>query len=140
MTLELTYALMVGALSGVVSSLAHICFWSILAHLSPARTAPWLTASGQNVVGILLHTAAGLGIGLAFWLSWGYAGLIAVPWWLRGLSFGGLSWVAFSLPVLLSQHAAGEIAWRRLAAIAAQWATTCLLTALTCSWSWAKIV
>jgi hypothetical protein len=137
--LELTYALFLGALSGLASALAHTSLWSAIARASPKKSAPWITAVGQNAAGVIVHSLAGIALGLAFWLSWGYAGLFPTSWWVRGIAFGALSWAACSLPILLTQAAARELSMRRVLVIAAQWATTCVLTGLACSWSWSKI-
>ena len=65
--MERSYLLLTGALSGLVSVLAHAVIWSLAEVVRP-RIAT-LNASNQqlDVPDILLHMLAGTGLGLLFW-------------------------------------------------------------------------
>ena len=138
--MELTYLLMMGSLSGLVAVLAHSVLYSIYE----------LVRSGGTSVGPLqltdafLHLVCGTGLGLLFWLSWGLAAIVDVPWWVRGLSFAMLCWVPLSLPAVLNAwlSAAPErgLSAKMMAVMASRWATTCLIAGLTCAWSWERSV
>jgi hypothetical protein len=137
---ELTYLLMMGSLSGLVAVLAHSVIYSIYE----------LVRSGGTAVGQLqltdafLHLVCGTGLGLLFWLSWGLAAIVDVPWWVRGLAFAMLCWVPLSLPAVLTAwlSAAPErgLSAKMMAVMASRWATTCLIAGLTCAWSWERSV
>jgi hypothetical protein len=134
--MELSYLLLIGSLSGLVSVLLHAVLASLL---ETVRRVP----AGQEhpqlqLTDALLHMLCGTGLGLLFWLSWGLAAIVAVPWWLRGTAFAGLSAVALALPAIL------DIAWTRgltrrmTLAIVSRWATTFLVAGLACAWSWER--
>lgn len=134
--MERSYLLLTGALSGLVSVLAHAVIWSLVEIVRP-RIAT-LNASHQqlDVPDILLHMLAGTGLGLLFWLSWGLAAIVDVSWWLRGLIFGSLGWLILGLPAVISMARAREIAAGPTAVIATRWAMTCVIAGLACAWSW----
>lgn len=136
--MERSYLLLTGALSGLVSVLAHAVIWSLVEVVRPRVAA--LNASNQqlDMPDILLHMLAGTGLGLLFWLSWGLAALVDVSWWLRGLTFGSLGWLILGLPAVVSMARAREIAAGPAAVIATRWATTCLIAGLGCAWSWGR--
>src|SRR4029079_8847963 len=79
--MDLTYLMLTGSLSGLVSVLLHSV-------LSSARTAerPRATVPPLQVSDALLHMLYGCGFALLFWLSWGLAAVVAVPWGGRGLA------------------------------------------------------
>jgi hypothetical protein len=133
---ELTYLLMMGALSGLVGVLAHSVVYSVFE----------LIRSRGKAMGTLLltdaflHLICGAGLGLLFWLSWGLAGLVEVPWWVRGVTFASLCWLPISLPAVLNVWFSTQLSTKTVAAMATRWATTCLIAGLTCSWSWERSV
>jgi hypothetical protein len=136
--MERSYLLLLGALSGLVSVLIHAVFWSLVELLRAAAPQPKTATAKLDFPDILLHVSAGTGLGLFFWLSWGLAAVVAVPWWTRGLVFGGLAWVFIGLPAIISLARARSGAAGATSAIALQWATTCLIAGLACAWSWAR--
>jgi hypothetical protein len=135
---DLTYLLLMGSLSGLVAVLAHSVVQSIY-ELVRSRGA---TMGSLQMTDALLHLVCGTGLGLLFWLSWGLAALVDVPWWVRGLSFAALCWITLSLPAVLNAwlSAAPErgISMKMATLIASRWATTCLIAGLTCAWSWQR--
>jgi hypothetical protein len=129
--MDLTYLMLTGSLSGLVSVLMHSVLWSLVETVRPDAPAAPLQFSEA-----LLHMLFGIGFGLLFWLSWGLAALVDVPWWVRGLSFGGLCWLSFAVPSVIGAALAGAIPRSATAALASRWATTSLLAGLACAWSW----
>ena len=137
--MELSYLLLTGSLSGLLSVLAHAVLWSLFATFRvPLPGAP--AASPLQVSDALLHMLAGLGSALLFWLSWGLAAVVDVPWWVRGLSFAVLCWIAFALPTVLAIAMARAVPVPIAAALASRWATTYLIAGLACAWSWEQSV
>lgn len=137
--MERSYLLLLGALSGLVSVLFHAVLWSLIDVVRPAAGAdPKSAAARLDIPDIALHVASGTGLGLLFWLSWGLAALVDVPWWLRGIAFGALAWVCIGLPAIISLARAKSGAAGATSVVALQWATTCFIVGLACSWSWQR--
>lgn len=142
--MERSYLLLLGALSGLVSVLLHAVLWSLLELVRPASGAAAINLETRaamarlDVPDILLHVLAGVGLGLMFWLSWGLAAVVSVPWWARGFTFGGLAWAVMGLPAIISLARARSGARGATGVIALQWATTCLIAGLACAWSWER--
>jgi hypothetical protein len=136
--MELSYLLLMGALSGLVGVLAHSVVYSMFELIqSRGRVGGTLLLSDA-----FLHLVCGSGLGLLFWLSWGLAGLVDVPWWVRGVTFAALCWLPISLPAVLNAWISAQraLSTKAIAAMATRWATTCLIAGLTCSWSWERSV
>ena len=74
----LTYLMLTGSLSGLVSVLLHSILASARTSVRPGAVIPPLEISDA-----LLHMLYGCGFALLFWLSWGLAAVVAVPWWVR---------------------------------------------------------
>lgn len=137
---ELSYLLVMGSLSGLIAVLAHSVVYSLY-EMVRSRGAPM---SSLSLTDAFLHLICGTGLGLLFWLSWGLAAMVEVPWWVRGVSFALLCWVPVSLPAVLAAwiSAAPErgLSTRTMAMMASRWATTCLIAGLACAWSWERSV
>jgi hypothetical protein len=129
--MDLAHLMLTGSLSGVISVLLH----SILASARSAAIAVPVVPPLQ-VSDALLHMTYGMGFGLLFWLSWGLAAVVDVPWWVRGLSFGSLCWLAFSVPGVVGVGLARRLPVPVIAGLASRWATTSLIAGLSCAWSW----
>jgi hypothetical protein len=136
--MELSAALLGGSLSGLVSLLAHSVVWSAIHVVRPPKQNAPASYANLDYAEVFLHMFAGAGLGLLFWLSWGLAAIVDVTWWKRGLLFAGLCWLVLALPPLISMTLNGRGSPRAATAIAARWATTCLITGLVCAWSWAQ--
>jgi hypothetical protein len=135
--MELSYLIFTGALSGVISALGHSVAWSAVALLqSPPQARTFASTTTLEVLEILLHMCAGAALGFLFWLSWGLAAVVDVAWWVRGVSFGCLCWLALALPAMTSLAMIQRISIAAAASTASRWATTCVLTGLSCAWSW----
>ena len=122
--MDLTYLLLTGSLSGLVSVLAH----SVARRPRVAAVAPGAPSRSPplQVSDALLHMLCGTGSALLFWLSWGLAAVVDVPWWVRGLSFGSLCWLSLARAERrrASHCARGLPVGATIAAIASRWATT----------------
>jgi len=133
--MELSYLLLMGSLSGLVSILGHSVFWSAAELIRPPARETYADLPALEVI---LHMACGIGLGFMFWLSWGLAAIGDVPWWQRGLSFGGLCIVVLVLPLTISTLSSRSIESGRLSALTARWVTTCLIAGLACAWGWSR--
>ncbi|HKE93149.1 MAG TPA: hypothetical protein VKB34_02495 [Povalibacter sp.] len=136
--MERSYLLLTGALSGLVSLLAHAVIWSIVEMIQPRIRVATASNRQLDVPDILLHLVAGTGLGLLFWLSWGLAAIVDVPWWRRGLIFGSLTWLTVATPAVFSMARARQISFGPALVIATRWATTCLIAGLACAWGWQR--
>jgi hypothetical protein len=136
----LSYLLIMGSLSGLVAVLAHSVIYSLYELISSRGT----HMSSVSFADAFLHLICGTGLGLLFWLSWGLAGMVDVPWWIRGISFAMLCWVPVSLPAVVAAwiSVAPErgLSTKTMALMASRWATTCLIAGLACAWSWERSV
>lgn len=138
--MERSYLLLTGALSGLVSLLAHSVIWSFAEMVRPRLR---LSTAGQrqlDVPDILLHLVAGTGLGLLFWLSWGLTAIVNVSWWWRGACFGAITWLMVATPAVISMARSREIGFGPAAVIATRWATTCFIAGLACSWGWERSI
>jgi hypothetical protein len=137
---ELSYLLLMGSMSGLVAVLAHSVVYSIYELLRRSGSDP----STLSLTDAFLHLFCGSGLGLLFWLSWGLAAIVDVPWWVRGVSFAMLCWVPVSLPAVVAAWiSAGPergLSTKMMAMMASRWAMTCLIAGLTCAWSWERSV
>lgn len=134
--MELTYLLLTGSLSGLVSTLAHSVAGSAIEFFRPPVSTVDGSLATLQISEALLHMLCGIGLGLMFWLSWGLAAIVDVSWWVRGLSFGSLCWLTLALPSVISISLARGIPLNAATVIASRWATTCLIAGLACAWSW----
>lgn len=134
----LSYLLIMGSLSGLVAVLAHSVIYSLYELIRSGGT----QLSSVSFTDAFLHLICGTGLGLLFWLSWGLAGMVDVPWWFRGLSFAMLCWAPVSLPAVVAAWigAAPErgLSTKTMALMASRWATTCVIAGLACAWSWER--
>lgn len=132
--------LVMGSLSGLVAVLAHSVVYSIYQMIRWRGT----SLGSLSLTDACLHLICGTGLGLLFWLSWGLAAMVDVPWWFRGVSFAMLCWAPVSLPAVVAAwiSAAPErgLSTKAMAMMASRWAMTCLIAGLTCAWSWERSV
>ncbi len=131
--MDLTYLMLTGSLSGLVSVLLHSILASVRTSARASAVIPPLQISDA-----LLHMLYGSGFALLFWLSWGLAAVVDVPWWVRGLSFGSLCWLSFAVPSVVGVALARELPVATIAGLVTRWATTSLIAGLACAWSWER--
>ena len=131
--------LLAGALAGGAVGAFNGLWWAILGPLfaTPVAEAQWRVPTlSRHLLSILVHLFAGLGLGALFWLSWGLAAVVNVPWWKRGLSFALLAWLVLAIPVLVSQALTVRLSKRLAVKTAVEWLFTCSAVGLACAWSW----
>ena len=133
--MDLTYLMLTGSLSGLVSVLLHSILASATTAVRPGTVVPPLQVSDA-----LLHMLYGCGFALLFWLSWGLAAVVDVPWWVRGLSFGSLCWLSFAVPSAVGVALSRGLSVATICGIALRWATTSVIARLACAWSWERMV
>ena len=133
--MDLTYLMLTGGLSGLVSVLLHSIVESARTSILPGATAPPMQASDA-----VLHMLYGTGFALLFWLSWGLAAVVDVPWWVRGLSFATLCWVSFAVPGVVGIALSRGLPVAAIAEAATRWATTSVIAGLACAWSWERML
>ena len=133
--MDLTYLMLTGSLSGLVSVLLHSILASARTAVRPGAVIPPLQISDAVV-----HMLYGCGFALLFWLSWGLAAVVEVPWWVRGLCFGSLCWLSFALPTVVGVALSQGLPVATIAAVASRWATTSVIAGLACAWSWDRMV
>ena len=133
--MDLAYLMLTGSLSGLVSVLLHSILATAGAALRPSAVIPPLQISDA-----LLHMLYGMGFALLFWLSWGMAAVVDVPWWVRGLSLGSLCWLSFAVPSVVGVALARALPVATIASLASRWATTSVIAGLACAWSWERMV
>lgn len=133
--MELSYLLFTGSLCGLVSILGHSVVWSFVEIASQRN--PGIRELQVQISEAFLHMLLGVTLGLLFWLSWGLAAVVQVPWWIRGLAFGGLAALSLA-PALLNSMLLGRVSKPLLAIFGSRWLTTCLIVGLGCAWSWER--
>ncbi len=136
--MERFHLLLTGSLSGLVSILAQAVLWSLVEAAFPRLQTENAASRQLDVPDILIHMAAGAGLGLLFWLSWGLTAIVEVSWWWRGLIFGVLTWAVLIAPSVIGMARALRIAATPAAVLAMRWAMTCVITGLACAWSWER--
>lgn len=136
--MERSYLLLTGALSGLVSVLAHAVIWSLAEIARPNLRIANVSNRQLDAPDVMLHLFAGAGLGGLFWMSWGLAGLVEVPWWQRGLAFGALTGMMIAIPATIAMARARQSTVGLTLIIASRWLTTCVLAGLACAWSWQR--
>jgi hypothetical protein len=128
--------LLYGALGGLASVLMAALVRSMVSAGSAAVpvTPPSLLPTWKEVIEAGTHVLAGAGIGLLFWLSWGFAAIVTVPWWTRGLAFGGACAVTLAVPSLVAAALRTGIRPRQTLALLLEWSYTCVVAGLACAW------
>ena len=127
--LELSFVVAAGTAGGLGTVVVQQALW-------PFRAGP--TNGSVQLARAAVHTVAGAGLGLLFWLSWGLVALVNISWWQRGLAFGVCAWGLLALPAMLLGRMDAHYPWRTLIWIAAEMLSTCALAGLACAWAWAK--
>jgi hypothetical protein len=97
-------ALLGGVVGGVVSIFTGYLFMGALFHRFQALTPNTWRPEGakQYALSSVFIILGSVGLGLLFALTGGVTAAHGSPWWLQGLTFGSLCWVALPLPSLLS--------------------------------------
>lgn len=126
-----------GMAGGLFACFVLRFFWASVA----GRTRPdlWRTSNAVNeLLYVGSHAVIGGGIGLLFWLSWGFTALAGLTWWQQGLGFGlGNALIFGIVPLIIVRslmHCAVEIYWLLLCELL----LTGAAAGLASSWSWQK--
>jgi hypothetical protein len=126
-----------GMAGGLVACLLLRFSWAAIA--SQNRHAVWRPSSAMNeLIYVATHAAIGGGIGLLFWLSWGFTALAGLTWWQQGLSFGLLNALVFGALPLLVVRSVLVCDATLYGLLLSELLLTCTLAGLAVSWSWQK--
>jgi hypothetical protein len=128
--------------AGLAGGLAGVVWGGLI-------TTPWLARRGGPGVGTsqvetaarflaaaALHAVAGGALGFLFWLGWGLIALVGQPWYVIGVLYGGLCWLASAVPVLGTLLLRGQAPVAVLVAHATEWLFTCAAIGLLCALAW----
>jgi hypothetical protein len=130
--------LLYGAIGGLAGVLVAALLRSLLAvgrrSVPEATPQPSLLPTWMEVVEAATHVFAGAGIGLLFWLSWGFAAIVTVPWWVRGLAFGGACAVTLAVPALVGASLRTRVRPAQAVVLLLEWSYTCVMAGLACAW------
>lgn len=103
------------------------------------RAEPWRASSALNeLLYVVSHAAIGAGVGLLFWLSWGFTALAGLTWWQQGLSFGLMNAAVFGIVPLAIVRSLLRCEAMVYWLLVSEMALTCTAAALASSWSWHK--
>jgi hypothetical protein len=129
---------MYGAFGGLASVLVATLLRSLLAagKRSVPEPAPLasLLPTWKEIAEAGTHVLTGAGIGLLFWLSWGFAAIVTVPWWVRGVAFGGACAVTLAVPALVGAVLRTGVRPGQAMVLLLEWSYTCILAGLACAW------
>jgi hypothetical protein len=133
--MELTALLNAGAIAAIAANAFNSMILLVAARARGLRDLP---SAQEQLSLLLLHLVAGVGLGLMFWLSWGFTAIVAVSWWQRGLAFALIVWSAVCVPNLLQTALTRQASWRAAMSTVAQWLVTLIAVGLACAWSWQR--
>lgn len=124
-----------GMAGGMAACLVLRFVWAAAA--GRTQLAIWRSSSALNeLLYVTTHAAMGAGVGLLFWLSWGFTAIAGWSWWQQGLGFGLLNAVVFGvLPLLIVRSllsCASTLYWLLISEIL----LTCATAGLASSWRW----
>ena len=124
-----------GMAAGLAICLILRFYWARCATRS--NSGVWREPGARNeIYYVSAHAALGGGIGLLFWLSWGFTALVQLSWWQRGIIFGLANAIVLSaLPLLISQSLLRS-AQPLSRMILVESISTCIAASLACSWTW----
>jgi|SRR5690349_1012685 len=131
--MELSALLNAGAIAAIAANAFNSMILLIAARVSGATHYPSVQ---DQLLLLLLHLATGVGLGLIFFLSWGFTAVVAVTWWQRGIVFALIVWSVACIPSLTQMALTRQSSWRASASSAMQWLTTITAVGLACAWSW----
>jgi hypothetical protein len=137
--MDLSYLLFTAALAAVFAGAFNITVMSSLARLGSGSSDSWRPQTlGAQLASLTVHLFAGVGLGLLFWLSWGLAAVVGIPWWMRGILFATVIWGVSYLPALVIQLFALKMQWSIAAFMALESLITVMTVGIACGWAWSK--
>ncbi len=124
-----------GMAGGLFACLILRFVWASVAARAPTEL--WRRSSAVNeLLYVISHAAIGGGVGLLFWLSWGFTALAGLSWWQQGLSFGAINALVFGIAPLAIAYSlmrcAAALYWLLICEIL----VTTAVAGLATSWSW----
>lgn len=126
-----------GMAGGLCASLVLRFVWATAA--SRGQSEQWRTSNTVNeMLYVASHAAIGGGIGLLFWLSWGFTALGGLSWWQQGLSFGLANAVIFGIVPLLIVRSLLRCSTTIYWLLTSEILLTCTIAGLASSWSWQR--
>lgn len=124
-----------GMAGGLFACLILRFVWATLA--ANTHTSLWRTSNAMNeMLYVASHAAIGGGVGLLFWLSWGFTALAGLSWWQQGLGFGALNAFVFGVIPLLIVRSLVQCAALIYWLLISEALLTCAMAGLASSWSW----
>jgi len=133
--MELSALLNAGGIAAIAANALNSMILLIAARLRGATSYP---SAQEQLFTLLLHLAAGIGMGLMFWLSWGFTAIVAVPWWQRGMAFALVVWGVMCIPTLIQIASTRTTTWSTVLSSALQWLISAGAVGLACAWSWQR--
>lgn len=134
--MEIRSAIVIGSASGLTACLIIRPLWSLL--VARTRAELWRSSNAITETSyIAAHALAGAAQGLVFWLSWGLAAIVAVPWWQRGLSVGLVNAMLLIWPAALVTASVVRAPRLVYVVLLIEALVTSLCVGLACSWIWA---
>jgi hypothetical protein len=126
-----------GMAGGLAACLLLRFCWAGVA--SQSRATLWRASSALNeLLYVGSHAAIGAGIGVLFWLSWGFTALAGLTWWQQGLCFGLLNAAVFGVMPLVIVRSLLRCEAMIYGLLLSELVLTCTLAGLATSWSWHK--
>jgi hypothetical protein len=126
-----------GMAGGLVACLLLRFCWTAVA--SRGLSELWRTPSAMNeLLYVVSHAAIGAGVGLLFWLSWGFTALAGLTWWQQGLGFGLANAAVFGILPLVIVRSLLRCEAMVYCLLLSEITLTCAIAGLTSSWSWHK--
>jgi hypothetical protein len=124
-----------GMAGGLLACLVLRFVWASLAGLM--QPSLWRRSSaGNEALYVGTHALMGGGIGLLFWLSWGFTALAGLTWWQQGLGFGLINALVFGLLPMVILRSLVMVAATTYWLLIGELLFTCCTAGLAASWAW----
>ena len=137
--MELAYQLFIGAVAGILAGLINSAAAPFYASFGSQAHDAWRTPTiPLQLATLAIYLVAGIGLALLFWLSWGLAAVVGVPWWQRGLAFAVVLWLVSCVPVLAAQTLTLRVPRAAAIITAVEWLITLAFVGLACAWTWSE--
>lgn len=142
MRIELFMSVLAGFAGGLCGTLwAGLVTTPLLARWPVLRPAEaWQPETATRLLtGAALYGACGAAAGLLFWLGWGLVAVVSAPWPALGALYGGLLWLAGTLPALGSLALRQRRARGAVVVVALEGLVACLAAGVLCAYVWRRM-